>query len=302
VSLLAVEPELHNGAFATKAMFQTEEFRARFDAAISELRKPRGSPPGLFNAGQRALDAFRKMTSDECPGDPLLRLFRAKYLDAWNPHLGPADSVRICVSTWDTVAERTRAAFGHCAHDSHFYVVVVWHLPEETADQLLQLARLNPDRQTWAQLAARNEFRRAEEISRAARESIARRFLAYVALEPKRSEPAFVHTTTDVLVPDVRCDRLSHPSVAYYSDCACSSASAGGVVSMSESDPDATHFWWHGPHTPEHAGGEAFEMPGSAHAMPVFGTKLAWKRATLALLADAGHKVEHGYAKLSPIL
>ena len=146
------------------------------------------------------------------------------------------------------------------------------------------------------------EVNESTPISRAARESIARRFLAYMALEPKRSEPAFVHTTTDVLVPDVRCDRLSHPSVAYYSDCACSSASAGGVVSMSESDPDATHFWWHGPHTPEHAGGEAFEMPGSAHAMPVFGTKLAWKRATLALLADAGHKVEHGYAKLSPIL
>ena len=56
-----------------------------------------------------------------------------------------------------------------------------------------------------------------------------------------------------------------------------------------------------GPHTPDTPGGTAFEIPGSANAMPCVGSTLSWRRATLATLAEAGHCLDNGYAKLVPI-
>lgn len=297
VTIVELEHRVASGAYLSPEFFRSEECRARFDAAVRELRMPRGTPPGLFNAGQPALEAFRSLTSEAFPRDPLLRMYRAKYLDTWSPELGASDFIRVCYSNWENVNPRTAASFGHNTHDTHYYLALCYHLPPELADQLLQLVRLNPEKQTWAQLAARKEFRRAEEISRAARESLIRRFMAAMSLEPKQSDRRFIHTTCDVLVPDAGAGGV----VAFYSGCAPCHQEQGGVVSLTESDPDAPIFWWHGAYTPDNPGGEPFEVPGTANAMPVLGTKLAWKRGTIDLLADAGHRIDNGYVKLTPL-
>ena len=112
------------------------------------------------------------------------------------------------------------------SQDTHFYVVLRWHLPEEMADQLMQLARINPEGDSWEQLARRKEFELAIQISIAARENIIRRFLAECNLETKKSDGRFTHTTTDVLLPDVVATGVSN-GVAFYSGCAATDREQG---------------------------------------------------------------------------
>ena len=180
--------------------------------------------------------------------------------------------------------------------DTHFYVLVCWHLPEEISDQLLQIAAHNPDGQTWAQIAGREEFARAIRISIQARESIVRRYMELAALEPKQSKNRFVHTTADVLVPG------TDGSPSFYSGCAPTNSKPDGVLSLSKSDPDAPVFWWSGPQDPDHQGGGPWEMDDAMHAMPVVGSSLKWNKATLASLAEVGHRIETGYVKLTPLI
>ena len=202
----------------------------------------------------------------------------------------------VAYSTWDTVNQRTAAAFGHAPHDSHFYLTLCYHLPMEMAEQLLQLARMNPDGQSWRQLAQRKEFARALEVSRVARESLLRRMMDELKLQPKQADQRFVHTTAEVLVA------TADGGVAYYSNGTPTNLAQGGVLSMTESDPSLPMFWWHGPHTPDSPGGEPFDMRGTHNAMPCLGRALTWKKSTLATLAEAGHAIENGYIKLTPIV
>ena len=57
--------------------------------------------------------------------------------------------MHIFYSGWDGVHPRTQSVSGHARQDTHFYVVLKWGLPEEMADQLVQLARINPDNESW---------------------------------------------------------------------------------------------------------------------------------------------------------
>lgn len=251
-----------------------------------------------MSPGTRALAGIRAVTSSAHPSDPLLRTYRPEPMRTWQPNLRGNDFMRICHSQWEATHPRTAAAFGHAAGDTHFYALVCWHLPEEISDQLLQLAACNPDGQTWSQLAAREEFARAVQISVQAREAMIRRYLELSALEPKQSDRRFVHTTSDVLVSN------AGPSgtPAFYSGCAPTDVKSDGIISLSASDPDAPIFWWAGPPSPDHPGGGPWEMPDAMNAMPVLGTALKWNKATLTAMADVGHHIETGYVKLTPII
>ena len=282
----------------------------------------------MVGPNTNALASLQQATSEAFPDDPLLRTYRPQYLKTWKPHLSAKDSIRICYSTWESVHPRTAAAFGHspqagfaqvklfqkllafskassffksfASQDTHFYVVLRWHLPEEMADQLMQLARINPDGDSWEQLARRKEFELAIQISIAARENIIRRFLAECNLETKKSDGRFTHTTTDVLLPDVVATGVSN-GVAFYSGCAATDREQGGVLSMTQNDPDQNYFWWHGPYTPDNPGGEPWDQDAALHGMPCTGIGLTWKKQVLEILAECGHRIEYGYAKLTPI-
>ena len=145
---------------------------------------------------------------------------------------------------------RTAAASGHVAGDTHFYAVVCYHLPEEVADQLKQIMGLNPDGQTYGQLAARDEFARALKISVMARENFLKRFMSLAALEPKQSDKRYVHTTADLLE---RCG----DDVVFYSGCASSATRPDGVISLSKSDADSPMFWFSGSQSADHPGARA---------------------------------------------
>jgi len=157
---------------------------------------------------------------------------------------------------------------------------------------------MNPDSQTWSQIAHREEFARALKLSMQARENMFRRYLQDAALEPKNSDKRFVHTTADVLV---RSPGSEGPPV-FYSGCSPTDSRPDGIISLSRSDPDAPMFWWSGPPTTEYPGGGPWEMPEIHHAMPVVGSSLKWNKATLGSLADVGHRIECGYMKLVPLV
>ena len=300
VSIIELERRLPNGSYMSAEFVRSGEFEARNRAALEALRVGRGTPPGLVSPGTRALEALRGVTSAAYPADPLLRVFRPDPLRSWQPHLRQNDFLRVCCSQWDAAQPRMAAAFGHAPGDTHFYVVLCWHLPEEVADQLLQLARLNPDTQSWAQLAGREEFARALRLSVQAREHMLRRYLELTAMEPKQSDKRFTHTTSDILVPAVDTEQGAAP--VFYSGCAPTDGKPDGVISLSKNDPDGVIYWWAGPYTPDHPGGMAWEMPGAAHAMPTVGTSLAWTKSVLGTLAEAGHNIENGYIKLTPLI
>jgi len=206
---------------------------------VEALRVGRGTPPGLVNPGTRALEAMRSVTSAAYPADPLLRVFRPDPLRSWQPHMRSNDFIRVCSSQWDATHPRMATAFGHAPGDTHFYAVLCWHLPEELADQLRQLLCLNPDAQTYAQLAAREEFTRALRLSEQVREHMLRRYMGLTAMEPKQSDKRFTHTTSDILVAGVRVDGTT-PAPAFYSGCAPTNLKADGVISLTKNDPNAT--------------------------------------------------------------
>ena len=252
LTIVELERRIFNGTYLSADFFRSPEFRARADAALAELAKPRGCAPGLINSGQRALAEFRKLTSEDFPDDALLRMYRARFMEGWSPALATHDFLRVCQSSWESVHPRTAAACGHATHDTHFYLVCCYHLPPEMADQLLQLARLNPDGQSWRQLAQRKEFSRALDVSKKARESLLQRFMALTSLQPKQADGRFHHTTSDVLVANAGSD--SATGVAFFSDCAPTNVEQGGVLSMTESNPDAPFYWWHGACPPRRCG------------------------------------------------
>lgn len=255
---------------------------------------------GLVSPGTRALECMREATSSMYTADPLLRTYRPDPLRTWHPHLRSHDFIRVCSSQWETTHPRTAAAFGHAQGDTHISVILCYHLPEDITDQLVQLTSMNPDGQTWAEMASRDEFARAIKLSIQAREHIIRRYMELTQMEPKQSDKRFVHITADVLVPDV--DTLAGRLPVYYSGCAPTHNRNDGIVSMSRSDPDAPFYWWSGPYTPGHPGGASWEMPDAMHAMPVVGASLKWNKSTLGLMAEAGHNIENGYTKLVPIV
>ena len=255
-------------------------------------------------AGHPLLESFRKLVPSGTTDDPLLRTYKVNFLNAWKPALKQDDFIQIYYSTWDTVHPQTKALSGHGAQDVHFYFVLCWHLPEEMTEQLLQIARINPEDQTWAQIAARKEFERAVEISMKAREDIMMRFMSRVALEPKRANKhKFVHTTTDVLAQNLSVQGKTKQvsCVGFYSHCAPTHQQPGGVISISENSPNQSAYWWHGRHSPDHQGGEPWEMPGVHHAMPVFGPTLKFGKRTLASLESSGWSGMYGCVKMTPI-
>lgn len=304
VTLVEIERILPNQTYASIELFKSPEFGRRMQAAVRELHEEAGSPPGLVSPGHPLLESFRALTPTGSTEDPLLRTYRFNFLNTWRPRLREGDFIQIYYSTWDTVNAHTRAICGHGPQDVHFYFALCWHFPEEMAEQLLQLARLNPENQTWGQLAARKEFERAVEISTKAREDILTRFMSRVALEPKRSvKQRFVHTTTDILVPGLVSKLPGKPKptscVGFYSNSAPTHLSGGGVLSITENSPNEPAFWWHGRHTPENPGGEPWEMEKVFHAMPVMGPTLKFGKKTIGLLGGLGGP--DGGVKLMPI-
>ena len=300
ISIVELERRLPNGSYMSAEFVRSAEFEALHRGAVEALRVGRGTPPGLVNPGTRALEAMRSVTSAAYPADPLLRVFRPDPLRSWQPHLRSNDFIRVCTSQWDATHPRMAAAFGHAPGDTHFYAVLCWHLPEELADQLRQLLCLNPDAQTFAQIAAREEFTRALRLSEQVREHMLRRYMGLTSMEPKQSDKRFTHTTSDILVAGVRVDGAV-PAPAFYSGCAPTHTKSDGVISLTKNDPNAAMYWWAGPYSPDHPGGQPWDMPGSMHAMPTTGTALAWTKSLLGTLAEAGHSIEHGYIKLTPL-
>lgn len=78
---------------------------------------------------------------------------------------------QVYYSTWDTVHPATRAVAGHGPQDVHFYFMLCWHLPEELAEQLMQIARINPEKQVRGGCRppgppAGSALKRAQEVSR----------------------------------------------------------------------------------------------------------------------------------------
>lgn len=304
ITLVEIERILPNQTYASIELFKSAEFGKRMQAAIRELHEESGTPPGLVSPGHPLLDAFRKLTPEGCADDPLLRTFRVNFLRSWKPALKQDDFIQIYYSTWDTVHPQTRALNGHGPQDVHFYFALNWHLPEEMAEQLMQIARLNPENQTWAQIAVRREFERAIQVSKEVREDLLMRFMSRVSLEPKRSmKQRFVHTTTDILVPGIVAQVNGKPKtcVGFYSGCAPTHTQNGGVLSITENSPNQPAFWWHGRHIPDHPGGEAWEMPDVAHAMPVSGAYLKFGKRTIATIESHGWAGAHGCVKLTPI-
>ena len=300
LSMVELERRLPNGSYMSAEFVRSPEFMARHTAAVAALRQGRGTPPGLLSPGTRAVECLRTATSSEYSADPLLRTFRPDPLRTWQPHLRSHDFIRVCSSQWETTHPRTASAFGHAPGDTHITVVLCYHLPEEITDQLMQIACMNPDGQTWAQIAARDEFARALQLSIKVREHILRRYMELTAMEPKQSDKRFGHTTADVLVADV--DTLAGRLPVFYSGCTPTHDRHDGVLGMSRSNPDAPIYWWAGPQESDHPGGGPWEMPDVMHAMPVVGAGLRWNKSTLALMAEAGHDIGNGYTKMVPIV
>jgi 8-oxo-dGTP pyrophosphatase MutT (NUDIX family) len=169
ITLVEIERILPNQTYASIELFKSPEFGKRMQAAMRELHEETGSPPGLVSPGHPLLDDFKRLTPTGSIDDPLLRTYRVNFLNSWRPRLREDDFIQIYYSTWDTVNPSTSALSGHGPQDVHFYFALCWHFPEEMAEQLLQLVRLNPEGQTWGQLAARKEFERALEVSTKAR-------------------------------------------------------------------------------------------------------------------------------------
>lgn len=306
LTLVELERKLPNHSYMSVEFIRSQEFQERVRGVEAALRAEAGTPPGLLMPGNSALSAMVGATSSAYPKDPLLRTYRPDFLNVWKPRLNGNDFIRIYYSTWDAVHDSTRSAFGHGAQDVHFYVLLCWHLPPEMADQLLQLVRMNPDGQSWKQLAERKEFSRALDVSQRAREDIIKRFLESTALQQKQTDKRYVHTAADVLVSGAAASVPGAPaetpaSVAYYSGCAPTHLNRGGIISLTGSSPMEPAYWWHGAPTPEHPGGEPWQMPGSGNGWPVLGTELVWNKSTVSVLSAAGHKRANGYVKLIPV-
>jgi len=346
MSLQEIEKRLPSSAFISVDFLRSPEFTAYVNEAVETLSRPAGTPPGLINPGTPAMAALSEHMSPDYPQDSIVQPFRPGYMkgrSAWVPHLGPRDCIRVCHSKWGNVNPQTAAVWGHGDMDDHFYVWIKWHLPESIADQLWQLVRINPERQSFKELATRKEFTRALEISKAARESIVSRFLKLIgrallsekALSekarltgPRRAQPrAEAERQEDVphderrprprrvllrrrrprlllqqLLPHAPRARPPRPRAARAGRPRAAPQSQGGVISMTENDPDSPIYWWHGEHDPDTVGGDSWEAAGIAHAMPCLGPTLAWKRSTVDALVHSGFHVEHGYVKLTPIV
>lgn len=260
VSLVEVRTKMEDGAFLSKALVQTPEFQQRLMDAEASLRTPSGAPPGLFMPDTNALRTLaRTCTSPDYPNDPLLKTYNPFYLKEWAPHLAENDFVRMYTSDWANVHDTTCTSFGHSRGDLRFYIVIRWDLPPEITDQLLQLVSVNPDKETWKELSERKEFKRALDISIAVRENIAERFAKHMGLSLRHSDRKFVHTTSDILVPNAQAcvpgtDGEKRAAVAMYNACAPTHLAPGGVVTLTMADPREPVFWWHGPPTPENPG------------------------------------------------
>ena len=95
ITIVELERRLFNGTYLSADFFRSPEFKARRDAVLAEMSVPKGAPPGLINVGQRALTCFKEITSDAFVSDPLLRTYRAKYMDTWTPHMEGAKPARM---------------------------------------------------------------------------------------------------------------------------------------------------------------------------------------------------------------
>ena len=269
-------------------------------AILDEMRIPVGRQPGLINPATRAHAAMVSACSPAYPQDPLLRMYDPEPFESWKPHMRRGDFFRIYYSDWDTVNEETRAEYGHGNHDLRFYAVLRWRLPQEMVDQLAQLVRLNPDSESADRLARRTEFERAVEISEGAREAIVNRILKMATLERKKDVGlggGFVHTTSDVFVPGVSSD-YGEDMVAFYSACAPSNLTSGGVLSVSD-EPSAPAYIFFGPPDRTNVGGDPWDMPEVANAVP---TNLVWSKADVMSMAGVGLPVHNGFIKLQPIV
>lgn len=113
----------------------------------------------------------------------------------------------------------------------------------------------------------------------------------------------FVHTTTDILVPNLQTQGKSKlvPCTGFYSHCAPTHLRENGVLSLTENSPNQPAYWWHGRPSGSHMGGEAWEMPAIAHALPVLGPSLKMRGKTLGPLRANGFDEEYGHVKLVPI-
>jgi len=166
------------------------------------------------------------------------------------------------------VHKNVKATAGHSDGDIHFYAVVGWSLPAEIADQLAHVIKTNPRGGTWADIADRFEFQKAEELARASRERLLTCFLHMTRLSACGRSPAPVHTVSDVLrratvsraalglprrkVADAAAaggneEEDDHEreldAVIFYAGAAPTQTAGPGVLVMTASDPTRTIVW-----------------------------------------------------------
>jgi len=209
-----------------QAFFKTPEFGRLLDEARDALtRRPRGEPPGVIQREARAALA-RYSTPGFRDQDPLLRHAHPDPLSVWEPQLNAdaGDFLGVYRSTWENVHKKVKATAGHAEGTAHYYAVVGWSLPIEIADQLAHVVKANPRGGTWADLAARTEFRAAEELARLAREKLLSNFLGMTRLAIKASCPAPVHTVSDVF----RRARVSRAALASAATAPADAEGGGG--------------------------------------------------------------------------
>lgn len=308
ISLVEVRARMEDGTFLSRNFVDTPEFQKRLRDAEDALKEPSGSPPGLFLPKSDAHDVISKhCTSPSFPDDPLLRKFNPFFFKNWVPHLAENDFARFYMSDWETVHETTCVSFGHTRGEPRFYIVVRWDLPAEMTDQLLQLVSVNPCKETWKELAERDEFKKAVDISQKVRQSLAERFAKLIGVSLRLADRRFVHTMSNVLVSNANVsvpgtNGEKRAAVAYYEGCAPTHTSQGGIVTLSSSDPRETVFWWHGPPTPDDPGGEPWDVRDGGNAWPMIGSNLVWKKGTLSMMSSAGYLQGNGFAKLAPVL
>lgn len=311
VSLVEIETHMSDTGLAlTESFFTSPDFARSLAEARRELSSSgRGDPPGVI--AREMHDFLHAYTSEDYPDDPLLRKFHPDPFSVWDPQLRDGDFLGVFKSTWDRTNKNVKAMAGHSDGQVHFYAAVGWTLPMEIVDQLMLVIKTNPKASTWKGLVSRKEFARAEKLSCDVRTRLLTKFLATVKLFPKESCRNVVHTTSDVFrhaslsptdVGEEGDENETKDYVVFYSGCAPTHTAEGGVLAMSNSDPNKPIFWFHGPRKTGLIGGTAWHQPGSANAFPTLGGSLMCNRKLLEVMGRAGYKEGWGYAKLHPIL
>lgn len=156
--------------------------------------------PGLVLADTAA--AFRGVAPGAAD-DPLLNTYRPDFLKTYTPVLGAGDYACVAKCDWRSVPPHDLSAQGVVAGQDHYYLVLRYSLPVETADQVCVALHENPNGDTWGSFVQLKLLERARNMLTDLGDALVNTFFKETGLARHPIRGRTVATVSNVFSPTV---------------------------------------------------------------------------------------------------